>query len=96
MFFFYVPQIPSLSLSGEQSSLYWAISQSENRSNHLFIDWNIRGLRGSGGERATKSEKYRATEGRGRKRRIVVGVSQMEWRSKEGKLLSEKEVGSLA
>lgn len=52
-----VSQILSLTLSGEQSSLCWPSTRSENRSNHLFIDWNIRGLRGSGRVGATKSGK---------------------------------------
>lgn len=95
-FFLSVSQI-SLTLPGEQSSLCWPSTQSENSSNHLFIDWNIRGLRGSEGVGATKSGKDRLAERWGSKRRVVVGVNEMEWRSKkERKLLSEQKGDSFA
>lgn len=60
-FFFYI--CLSRTLSGEQSSLCWPSTRSENRSNHLFIDWNIRRLRGSEGAAATKSGKDRLAGG---------------------------------
>lgn len=61
VFFFYI--CLSRTLSGEQSSLCWPSTRSENRSNHLFIDWNIRRLRGSEGAAATKSGKDRLAGG---------------------------------
>lgn len=77
-FFFYI--CLSRTLSGEQSSLCWPSTRSENRSNHLFIDWNIRRLRGSEGAAATKSGKDRLAGGireggeggRGGGRRVAV------------------------
>lgn len=65
-----VSQILSLTLPGEQSSMCWPSTGNENRSNHLFIDWNIRGLRGSEWVGATKSGKDRLAEGWGIKRRV--------------------------
>ena len=62
-FFFFFFNCLSRTLSGEQSSLCWPSTRSENRSNHLFIDWNIRRLRGSEGAAATKSGKDRLAGG---------------------------------
>lgn len=58
-------------------------AQSENRSNHLFIDWNIRGLRGSEGVGAKKSGKDRLAGGYWREKKMVVGISEMEKEKKK-------------
>lgn len=50
-------------LGTEQRQRAPARAQSENRSNHLFIDWNIRGVRGGEGVGATKSGKDRLAGG---------------------------------
>lgn len=62
----------------------------ENRSNHLFIDWNIRGVRCSKGVGATKSGKdrlaggYRMGKNKKKLKKMVKGTSEMENRVMQG------------
>ena len=92
----------SRTLSGEQSSLCWPSTRSENRSNHLFIDWNIRRLRGSEGAAATKSGKDRLAAGikegggGGKRGGSGGGGSEIECGTKTGRrLLTEQKRGTV-
>lgn len=82
--------LPSLTISGEQSSLCWPSTWSENRSNHLFIDWNIRGLRGSEGVEQQRAGKIDRLGDNGGEKKGGCGGKWNGVENKEGEKIVER------